>query len=371
MNYKFMIFIILLSTYALLAIETYEDAEDYNTNGWSIYDNNPSGATITNVYDQARKSQVIKLSGLDKNNGYLLRNKNGSWWSNSKDKLLQWSMKYSEDFKIYIRLKTTQGLRFLYYTPSENSKLGIKINYIHHGLGKDSKNGNWHTVTRNIEKDLKEAQPHNELISILGFYIRGSGSLDDIRTLSNNNKNPTPSPSRISPILYITATDSDGEYKCDGVSDQIEINQALDRVSSDANLTTVYLKGPMTCIIDEPILISSNTKLIGDLNVTVKLRDNIGWNTPNKPLIGQKNSDGTIAWEIGTQGRGTISNIEISGFELSGGIQSEPTGQYFVILINLYNPSYIKIHDMNLHDSRGDIIRLYGSNQGKEVKQIT
>ena len=121
----------------------------------------------------------------------------------------------------------------------------------------------------------------------------------------------------------------------------------------------------MTCIIDEPILISKNTILTGDSNVIVKLKDNIGWNTPNKPLIGQKNNDGTVAWEIGDYGSGNISNIEISGFELSGGIQTEPTGKYFVILINLYNPSHIKIHHMNLHDSRGDIIRFYGSDIGK------
>ena len=205
--------------------------------------------------------------------------------------------------------------------------------------------------------------------SIIFIILLSTYALLAIETYENSEDYNTNSwsmkYSKISPILYITPIDGEGEYKCDGVSDQIEINQALDRVASDANLTTVYLKGPMTCIIDEPILISNNTKLIGDSNVIVKLKDNIGWNTPNKPLIGQKNSDGTIAWRIGTQESATISNIEISGFELSGGIQNEPTGQYFIILINLYNPSHIKIHDMNLHDSRGDIIRLYGLNQGK------
>jgi parallel beta-helix repeat protein len=154
---------------------------------------------------------------------------------------------------------------------------------------------------------------------------------------------------------------------CDGVSDQIEINRALEKVASDEMLTTVYLKGKMRCIIDEPILISSNTILTGDSEVVVQLKDNIGWNTPNKPLIGQKNEDGTVAWKQEKYESSSISDIEISGFELSGGVQREAKGQYFVILINLYNASYVDIHDMNLHDSRGDIIRFYGSDKGKST----
>ncbi len=153
--------------------------------------------------------------------------------------------------------------------------------------------------------------------------------------------------------LYVTSKKNKGDYHCNGLHDQIVINRALNRVASDSNLNTVYLKGPMRCIIDEPILISSNSRLIGDSTVTVKLKDYTNWNTPNKPLIGQKNSNSSI------------SNIEIAGFELSGGLQSEPTGKFFVILINFYDPSYVKIHDMYLHDSRGDIIRFYGSDVGK------
>jgi hypothetical protein len=158
-------------------------------------------------------------------------------------------------------------------------------------------------------------------------------------------------------ILYIDT--------CNGVSDQIEINNALDRVASNEKLTTVYLKGAMRCVIDEPILISSNTIFTGDQNVVIQLKDNIGWNTPNKPLIGQKNNDGTVAWKEKKHKKSAISDVEISGFELSGGIQSESKGRYFIILINLYNPSYVEIHDMYLHDSRGDIIRFYGSDVGK------
>ncbi len=195
----------------------------------------------------------------------------------------------------------------------------------------------------------------NKIAIFIMFLVSYSVATSKIDTKDLLNKD----------TLYITNIEGNGSYYCDGISDQIEINRALDRVAKDKSLTTVYLKGPMSCVIDEPILISSNTILRGDKTVKVQLKDNVEWNMPNKPMIGQKNPNGTVAWKIGKYGSGTISNVEISGFELSGGIQKEPTGQYFVMLISFYDPSFIKIHDMNLHDSKGDIIRFYGSNVGK------
>jgi len=37
-------------------------------------------------------------------------------------------------------------------------------------------------MARDLERDLKDAQPDNELEAVLGFLIRGSGRVDDIRT---------------------------------------------------------------------------------------------------------------------------------------------------------------------------------------------
>ena len=44
------------------------------------------------------------------------------------------------------------------------------------------------------------------------------------------------------PIIYVTGDES-GNYNCDGTSDQVEINQALDFVAENSDYTTVYLKG--------------------------------------------------------------------------------------------------------------------------------
>ncbi len=92
-------------------------------------------------------------------------------------------MKYSENFTIYIAVQTTDGFRYIYYNKLDYNNLGSD-RFIHHGLGASSRDGTWHTITRDLEQDLHDAQPDNNLVAILGFLIRGSGRVDDIKTLA-------------------------------------------------------------------------------------------------------------------------------------------------------------------------------------------
>ncbi len=167
-----------LTSTTTLASVIYEDAENKNTLGWSVYDNDPVGSSISNVYDDEKQSRVIKLEGDGTTNGYALGN-----WNNKTEKTLQWSMNYSENFVVYISTQTTKGHRYIYYTASDTDK-GLNGNYIHHGLGRMSKNGLWQTFTRDLEADLKEYESDNELLSVDKFLIRGSGLVDDIELQS-------------------------------------------------------------------------------------------------------------------------------------------------------------------------------------------
>lgn len=161
----------------------YEDAEDGATDGWDIYDSSPAGAAIANVDDPERNSKVIEFRGSGTNNGYRLRNADRSYWNDTNYTALEWSMKYSENFMLYIAVQTKDGFRYLSYTPTNSDELGTGT-YIHHGLGKHAADGTWRTFARDLEYDLKQAQPANELQAVLGFLIRGSGRVDDIRTLN-------------------------------------------------------------------------------------------------------------------------------------------------------------------------------------------
>jgi hypothetical protein len=163
----------------------YEDAEDGLTRGWRIYDNSPSGAKIKNIYDHEKNNRVISFIGNGYKNGYILGgfNKSRNAWKNSNEKVMQWSMKYSEEYYFYISINTKQGDRFLLYS-SSNKDSGKKGKYICYGLGSNTINGKWNHITRDIESDLKRFEPNNQIIAINGFLVRGSGKIDDISLVS-------------------------------------------------------------------------------------------------------------------------------------------------------------------------------------------
>ena len=167
------------------------------------------------------------------------------------------------------------------------------------------------------------------------------------------------------PVVYVSG-DGSGDYNCDGTSDQVEINQALDFVAADPNYTTVHLKGPHTYWIDEPIYISANTILEGDSDAVVKLIDHAGWNTQYKPLIGQKGL--TFTFQLGDPDT-TTGNITIRGFEIDGNRdhQSEPSGNSFYNAIRLQNCYNITINDMYMHHNLADMVQVINDEAGFDI----
>ena len=88
-------------------------------------------------------------------------------------------MKSSEWLNVYVSVDTDAGHRFLMYSPAYQSYLGTGT-YIHHGLGPGADDGKWHTFTRDLQADLSAAQSGVLILEVNGFYIRGSGFVDDI-----------------------------------------------------------------------------------------------------------------------------------------------------------------------------------------------
>ncbi len=157
----------------------YEDSEDQTTRGWSVYDGNPAGAQIKNVEDEAKGDRVIEVSGSGLENGYRLRRFDHTPWENTNQSIFSWDQKFSEPFSIFVEIETNAGPRYLRYTPSDLSNLG-QGKYIHHGLGEDHADGQWRTVVRDLEADLKGGQPDLDLIKVNSFLVRGSGRVDNI-----------------------------------------------------------------------------------------------------------------------------------------------------------------------------------------------
>lgn len=158
------------------------DGEDGSVSGWTVYDSSPAGATVANVYDATVQSQVIELSGNGTANGYRLRNADDTKLNNTSHMVAEWSMRFSEDFYIYIDVETTAGHRYLTYRPVDYNGLGAG-GYVYHGLSSDVLDGSWYTVTRDLQADLAAAQPGVVITEVNGFLVRGSGRIDDVKLM--------------------------------------------------------------------------------------------------------------------------------------------------------------------------------------------
>jgi hypothetical protein len=88
-------------------------------------------------------------------------------------------MNYGESFRIYISVRTTNGHRYIRYSPTDGNE-GLSGEYIRIGLGANTDDGTWRTFERNLAQDISDAEAGNELLYIDAFMIRGSGRLDDI-----------------------------------------------------------------------------------------------------------------------------------------------------------------------------------------------
>jgi Disaggregatase related len=152
-------------------------------------------------------------------------------------------------------------------------------------------------------------------------------------------------------IVYVT-TNGSGDFNCDGIDDQVEINKALAYVVENPEYKNVYLRGPGTYVISNSIFIGSNTVLEGDSTAVIKLKDKAGWKV-EKPLIMQMDSAGN-------------HNITIQGFGIDGNHDNnsdKSNGQGYYNLIYFVNSDNIQVHDMYMHNSHGDGLKVSkGSN---------
>jgi len=175
---KFSILLIFLLLFSGVDAKVYENAERKKDKKWhTLYAD--STATIDKVYDFNKKSRVVKFKGSGSKDTYILGAKKGVKAWRSSDKIIRWSMNYSEDFVILLSIYTDYGYRYLIYTS------GSDDGNLYYGLGVNSINGTWQTFTRNIEDDLHKFEKENQLLFVNAFLIRGSGRVDDIEMFSS------------------------------------------------------------------------------------------------------------------------------------------------------------------------------------------
>jgi Leucine-rich repeat (LRR) protein/sugar lactone lactonase YvrE len=167
-----------------------EDAEDGNTENWSVFAKRPTNFTISNVFDSDRNSQVIEFKG----EKYL----DVAYWgysrygvNNTTDFIAQWSMKTAtpEDKHAFFWHIQTSGdtLQTIVYVTNAVSTGCYKSNkQLLCSLDSSVQDGNWHTITRDLEADLKTVVPDIELQEVKFVEVRTAGRVDDIKLLNRN-----------------------------------------------------------------------------------------------------------------------------------------------------------------------------------------
>lgn len=158
----------------------YSDAEDGSISGWEIYDADPSGAQILNVFDENRESNVTEFWGAHIDNGYQLLTPEFGPWLNPSQFVIEWSAAYSESYMIFVGVETSAGYRYLQYSPANSDLLGTGT-VVQFGLGNGTVDGKWHRYVRDLQSDLRKALPGASIIRVNSFSIRGNGRVDDVK----------------------------------------------------------------------------------------------------------------------------------------------------------------------------------------------
>ncbi|PJA45857.1 hypothetical protein CO173_04370 [Candidatus Uhrbacteria bacterium CG_4_9_14_3_um_filter_41_35] len=154
----------------------YEDGSSGGTAGWSIFDNDPTGTVINNIFEDELHGNVIEFVGGNLNNGYELRNADGSFWQNSSQFTIQWDYNFSTQAYFYVDLNTNKGRQQMVYWPQGDPSWASTA-YFFQVVNVQDK---WTTVTRDLQADLASKDPDRIITSINRFMVRGSGRVDNI-----------------------------------------------------------------------------------------------------------------------------------------------------------------------------------------------
>ncbi|MCF6437002.1 putative Ig domain-containing protein [Pseudoalteromonas sp. MMG022] len=180
---------------------------------WSMYDNDPVGATITQAFDVEYGQKVAVLTGSGRGNGYRLRENTSTYWD-SDNRVISWDMNFNQSHTVYIKVNTTAGDRYLTYNPGSLAPFtNGGDRYVVYSIG-DTQKGEWQTITRDLQADLHAFQPDVDIVNISAFLVRGSGKIGEVR-LSGLNEQASQADARSTTMTYNAAgqleTQTDGE----------------------------------------------------------------------------------------------------------------------------------------------------------------
>jgi len=199
---KFTIIVTILSFTLLNAITVYYNGEGDDIGEWSIRADSLPGANLNEVYDEDLHSRVMQFTD---GGNYTLRLPNNAFWENPDERILSFDMNLDSDFTLSVFVQTETGFRRLFYNR-------LNINAAHHnnpnnrnimcaighhrmfrtGAGnsgwannpefRNNRDG-WVRVTIDLERQLRDSEPDNRVLSVLSLRVEGTGGRIDNVTL--------------------------------------------------------------------------------------------------------------------------------------------------------------------------------------------
>ncbi len=176
--------------------EYIDDPNDPEINGWYIA--NPDGtirsgdmndtAIIEKTHDQETDTTVLAFNTYGSQDKLLEHGFHNSTdarsWANNSQTHIGWNALFTSlDFRIYVEVTTTDGVRHLTYKPVDvDEGPGNTLPWhLRFGLGSDANDGTWKTIQRDLAADLHKFEPTIDLIQVNGIRIRGTGRIDNLR----------------------------------------------------------------------------------------------------------------------------------------------------------------------------------------------
>ena len=175
----------------------YCDAQDGTVAGWyKRIEQVTTTSSISNIYDSSRDSRVMELARAGTNpaspNYFILGdynltqnwNPNSLAWLETQRFTAQWSFKSSMDIAFVWHVTDTAGAHHtLTYTNQNSNNLAAEP--VRHGMGAWVCDGQWHTATRDLLRDLREGAGNGALRirEVDGFEVAirtGTVWVDDI-----------------------------------------------------------------------------------------------------------------------------------------------------------------------------------------------
>ena len=160
-----------------LSRTVYEDGEDKTVDGWTVY----HGGQIVNDEDDSG-NRIIATVPATVESSFRLGLTDNRDWDNSSEFTTYFAVLMDKETAVYFRVETSEGEFYLCYTPGEKTA-SITDNTIHIGLSINP-DGQWHSIQRDLAKDLYHVLPEAELLMVKDFYVYGRAKLDNLMLLN-------------------------------------------------------------------------------------------------------------------------------------------------------------------------------------------